>query len=435
MLPLVRISPLEAALSRGLAAGGDLRKELEPFADTPLTAAEDATAVGKALQELARRGVTELSPEAPFFVAAGLLQEVASPDALGPAVELAIPVLLEVFDKLAPTDVEAAARLTPPNTAALLFLLKLLAMFGDRQGAARVIGAARIPIAPHDEMWAVVFQQFSVDHPHRHAVVGRLLDPLPDGVIGLAHLELANRLARANEFVRHPYDESAGRLKLQELLLQQDNVAGSAAAAGAIAYIGEEAVEELLATAAVNRNPRTHLEAAWSGAKRGREDWIETLRNYALRPSWSRQAIEYLKELGLERAIPRQALEPRFAALAELSAWLAHPLEFGRPPDDVELIGEALLQWPPTNDQRTLRLFRYEYKRPHEETFVSLALVGSITFSLRLPPDTPPDDVLALHCCWELAATRDPRAPPNLSVTYGRKLIEEAQSGPPAASG
>ncbi|HEY1066736.1 MAG TPA: HEAT repeat domain-containing protein [Pirellulales bacterium] len=427
MLPLVRIGPLEAALARGLGPQGDLRRELEPFADAPLQSGEESLAVAKAIVELARRGVPELTPTSPVLLAAGLLQEVASPEALDPVTSIALPVLVKVYDEHAPRDAASAERLDSARVAGLLFLLKLFAMFGERAGVERIIAAAQLPLAPADEMWAVVFHQIGADHPHRHAFVGRLLDPLPSGVIGLAHLDLANRLAGANEFVRHPYDDAAGWDRLRSLLQQTSAPHGSITAAAALAFIKPPAADELLGWAAGNPDPRTRLEAAWAAAKLGAEAGVETLRGFCLQPIWSRRASDYLKELGLEQAIPAEARDPRFAALAEFSAWLAHPLEFGRPPDEAELIGEATLTWPPTNDVRTLRLFRYRYNNAGAEPFISLGLVGSITFSLRIPAETPPDDVLALHCCWELAATRDPRAPQKLSVEFGRNLIENAQ--------
>jgi len=35
----------------------------------------------------------------------------------------------------------------------------------------------------------------------------------------------------------------------------------------------------------------------------------------------------------------------------------------------------------------------------------------------------PPEDIYALHCCWELQQNGDPRAPEELSVAAGRKLL------------
>jgi len=56
-------------------------------------------------------------------------------------------------------------------------------------------------------------------------------------------------------------------------------------------------------------------------------------------------------------------------------------------------------------------------------------MTGSITFSLidETSPGMPPDDIYALHCCWEMEVNEDPRAPTERSVEAGRALIDAAQ--------
>jgi hypothetical protein len=80
-----------------------------------------------------------------------------------------------------------------------------------------------------------------------------------------------------------------------------------------------------------------------------------------------------------------------------------------------------------TNETRRLRLIRYRYAKTADEPNESagVGLVGSITFSLfsETTADMPPEDVYALHCCWELETNQDPRAPQKRSASAGRTLL------------
>ena len=54
-------------------------------------------------------------------------------------------------------------------------------------------------------------------------------------------------------------------------------------------------------------------------------------------------------------------------------------------------------------------------------------MVGSITFSLfgETTEDLSPEDIYALHCCWELEVNDDPRAPEERTIEAGRKILAE----------
>jgi hypothetical protein len=103
------------------------------------------------------------------------------------------------------------------------------------------------------------------------------------------------------------------------------------------------------------------------------------------------------------------SLEPEWYARRELVRWLAHPVELGGAPEQVELWDRRTLFWPPTGDRRELFLFRYKHGRSR-----GVGLVGSVTCSMRgagaPSPDATPEDALAAHCLNELAAHGDPRA-------------------------
>ncbi len=109
--------------------------------------------------------------------------------------------------------------------------------------------------------------------------------------------------------------------------------------------------------------------------------------------------------------------------------WLAHPNEFSRPPDGIELFDRRTLYWPPTNDARTVWLFKYRYEPTGDEKEdVGLGMVGgSTTFALfgDTNPDMKPLDAYALHCCFELDFNADKRAPKKRSIAAGLKLLRK----------
>jgi hypothetical protein len=183
------------------------------------------------------------------------------------------------------------------------------------------------------------------------------------------------------------------------------------------------------------------MEGAWASAKLGSSAGVQFLARMCTDPARGKQAAQYLRELGVEEAIPAQALEPAFQAQLELTAWLAHPEEFGRPPDEIALLDTRELYWPPTRDRRRVWLFQYRYHlsddnkknadSPPHRYDVGVGMVGSIAFSLigETNPEMLPEDIYALHCCWELEHCRDPNAPAERSIEVGRKLLAEHQPG------
>jgi hypothetical protein len=150
------------------------------------------------------------------------------------------------------------------------------------------------------------------------------------------------------------------------------------------------------------------LEAALSAARVGIASGIDVLARLAQNVHHSAQACAYLRELGQDDAIPPIALDPGFEAMAELSQWLAHPCELGHAPERLEVISERTLYWPPESATKTLRLISFQ--APARETAGTakrgMGLVGSTTlclFDLHMA-ERSPDDVLAIHCYWELDA-------------------------------
>ena len=114
---------------------------------------------------------------------------------------------------------------------------------------------------------------------------------------------------------------------------------------------------------------------------------------------------------------------------AEMCQWLEHPMEFGRPPNEIELIDSRELFWPPTDDRRRLFVFKYRYapREADEEEDIGHGLVGSVTFALfgEASADLTPLEVYGLHCAWELECNRDPRAPKKRTPLAGLSILRK----------
>src|SRR5690606_18954474 len=126
------------------------------------------------------------------------------------------------------------------------------------------------------------------------------------------------------------------------------------------------------------------IEAAWAAARLGSEGGVQMLARYARDVNHAVVACRYLIELDREDAIPAEACDADFQAMAEMSQWLQHPNEYGKVPDQIEVFDTRTLYWPPTEDERQLWLIRYRYNQHAEDGSddVGVGLVGSITFAL-----------------------------------------------------
>jgi hypothetical protein len=172
------------------------------------------------------------------------------------------------------------------------------------------------------------------------------------------------------------------------------------------------------------------LRAAFAAARHGDESAVKLLSESCLDPRTAAMAITFLESLGELNAVPVRAKNPDFMAVAEMCRWLAHPMEFGRPPDEASLYDVRTLFWPPSNEPRRLWLVRYRFEgvRPDGSAETGIGMIGSITFSLygEVSFDLAPEDVYALHCCWELEVENDPRAPRERGIDVGREILRLA---------
>ncbi|NLS98208.1 MAG: hypothetical protein GXX96_39265 [Planctomycetaceae bacterium] len=397
-------SPLRRAITRGMKPDGDLADELRKLGDYSIRSKKDAKAICEALSALpTERSSGKSLFSSPLYALTSLFQDVDGCDV--PAFEVlsreGLPQLIRVFDERFRTGNE-------DDADNLLFVLKILAMYGSREGAEKVVEAARRPLDPEAYMWHVILALVSGGHPQRDYVFRALADPLPSGFLAVAFLDSANGAAIDGGLQEHPFDSQAGWNRLQSWLEDSDPDHASYAhsATAALPFISNPARDQLLALAMEHSDTGVQMEAAWAAGKLGREGGMKVLARFCLDVSHSDVAQRYLAELNREDLVPAEAKAPAFRAKAEFARWLAHPNELGRPPDELEIVDHRQLAWPPERQLQPFWLIRYRLRDRTglEEDDVDCGLVGSTTwcfFSYKMH-QRPPEDAYAIHCYWEM---------------------------------
>ncbi|HAB16081.1 MAG TPA: hypothetical protein DCE44_06495, partial [Verrucomicrobiales bacterium] len=346
-------SELGDALNEGLTKG-DLRRALFAVASSEFESGEDAEAICQALALLKPDETTNLARQTQAV--ARLFQQV--PDRNSAAFrhlqQHGIPHLLRLFDQIHGSEEEDAAD-------KLLLIAKTLARYESTEGVDKIIEAARKPLNPEGMAWAGIFLQFKPEHPHRARVFAELSEPLPDGFIAVALLDAANALSSTGDVARHPFDSVAGKQRLRAWLedTEREHFSYAHSAIAALPFLSELGRAELFAVAAQHPDLGVRLEAAAARAKTGDAEGVDQLVGFCGHWSSAQTAQKYLNELGREDLIPAASREPSFAALAEMSEWLAHPNELARLPDELEIVDHRELRWPPTRETKPFWLIRY----------------------------------------------------------------------------
>lgn len=415
---------LHRAFERGLADGGDLADELSRLGHFEIDCMNDAEALTRGMAVFLKRDPASDEATAAFPELVRLFQSVTSADAYRHLAVRGIPLLIEAYD----------ARLIDPGEcdSDLMFALKIFARYGTEEGLDRVVAAAYSMALQDGYLWSVIFEQLGDSDPMIPSLLHRLSNPLPDGFVCIALLDWVNRLTREKVITSHPFNTPAGLEKLRGWLVSGDEEEFSYAhaAAASLPFIVDPPRSDLLALAMDHPDVGVQMEAAWAAAHLGSESGIKFLARLCLDRDLAMTARTYLQELNRQDAIPDEANDPDFIATAELCDWLSHPQEFGRAPDEIELLDSREMLWPPTNDWRPLWLFKYHYRaQDGEPECDGVGMTGSIVFSLidETSPELAPEDIYALHCCWELEVNEDPRAPTERTVEAGRALIQAAQ--------
>jgi hypothetical protein len=429
-------SKLEKALKRGLRDPAKLADAIAGVDREVVRTASEAELVVQVLRRFplpAPAGKTRLFGS-PLHDVTAWLQGAEGDAAVAVLERWAMPELLRILDASLDgvSDVADPFRLQME----LGFLVKVVCKYAPKGGLERVVRAARTPALADAWLWSVIFGIVGdADHPWRSQLIDALRDPLPEGFVAVAYLDMSNTFARAGEHPPHPFATPAGLRQLSAWLTETDEKRFSHAhsAAAAIPFVDASARATLLRLAAEHPDRGVRLEAAWAAARCGDESGFEVLQAACADPRSAAVAMRYLSELGADERIPVHTKSADFQAMAAMCEWLAHPNEYGRAPEAITQVDSRVLFWPPTDDRRRLWVFRYEYPPNGDgaEREIGCAMVGSVTFALagEATGDLAPEAVYALHCAWELQCNEDPRAPEKRTVASGMRILARHNPG------
>jgi hypothetical protein len=416
------------ALGNWVKTGGKL--ELDLPSDFHVSTAAEANAVCDALTSgdiLA----DQVAP--PLRSLAGFIQGASAKPALQVFRERGLPILRTVLGKLLDKVSERDERSSLDST--MLFVVKVIALFGDQTDEDLIVRAARTRCLRDEYLWEIVFEVLQERHPSARRICDALRNPLPEGFLGVAYLDFANALAREGKLEDHPFATPAGEARLIEYTsdLDPENFSYTVSAMNAAPYVGSEVREKLLAAGEAHSDAVIRIEAAYAREKTGDGRGRRVLAALCTDPRFALRAIRNLEELGLAGEVPGMARSPEFQAQAEMCEWLSHPNEFGEPPDRIAVLDTRTLFWPPTNDRRQLWLLKYEYdaSSKREEADIAVGLVGSMTFAMfgETTTDMSAEDLYGLHCCLELETNGDSRAPKQRSAAFGRMMLAKHNRG------
>lgn len=396
-------SALQRAIARGMQPNGNLNDELGKLNDYPIRSRKDAKAICDALRRLPLKASDENGFSSPLHALAALFQDVDGGDC--PAFEVlyreGLPELMRIFD----------ARIEDPEAdddADLLMVLKILALYGSREGADTIVKAARRPLQPRGYLWHVILSAFSENHPQRDYLFAALSDPLPGHSIAGALLDSANALAIDGHLSAHPFNSPIGWQQLQSWLddSEPEHFCYAQSATAALPFMSASARDRLLALAMDHPAANVQMQAAWAAGKLGRESGLKILARYCLDINHSDVAQRFLAEFDRQDLIPPEAKDPSFRAQADFAQWLAHPNELGKPPDELKIVDHRLVAWPPERELKPFWLIRYllRDRTGLKEDNVDCGLVGSMTwcFFTYHMHERPPEDAYAIHCYWEM---------------------------------
>ncbi len=431
---------LREALQRGLADGGNLREELASRGECVLTSYFDAGILIDAFEKFVERPVPGGDDDPDFRELTRLFQSVLETDAFQQLTRRGIPLLIEAYD--------TRLRQAEEREGDLLFALQMFARYGVEEGLDRVVAGAFNPALRDGYLWPAIFEQLKDEDPILSKLIRRLSRPLPGGFACVAFLDWTNRLIRRGTILKHPFHSPEGTALLQTWLASgdEDDFSFAHSATAAIPFVAEPARTQLLALAMDHPDINVQLEGAWASTRLGHAAGRKILMRQCLDHNYSMAARAYLEELGLREAIPREADEPGFRAKAAMCEWLSLRQEFGRPPDEIELFDTRELHWPPAKDWRRVWLFQFRYAAGDSDDLldgdeddeavvdeIGIGMVGGIPHSLsdETNPQMSPEDIYALHCCWELEFKHDDRAPEVRSIEAGRALLAAAPQEPP----
>ncbi len=345
--------------------------------------------------------------------------------------------LLRIFDALIEDAAEDAELFH-----ALMQGVAAMALFEMQEGVSRMLRASQIEDQWGNLGWHAVY--VNVVPKKKHAWVGALVEGLkadiPGGMIGILFLDLCSLQASVKQLREHPFNSRLGVQRMTSWLKQENGAQVSFAESVCLSlhFLSESDRAQLLKIADESPEPHVRIAAAKARIDLDDESGFETLREIGNDPRYALGIIRYLMEnqAPIER-FPERLTAPgfkSFLAKAELCEWLAHPNEFGRPPQKIRKMDSRKIYWPPSDEMRRVYLFRYEYppRDGKKKPTIGVGMVGgATTFSLfgEVTEDMEPEEMYALHCAWELEFMQDKRAPKKRTVRAGLRILGDYNEG------
>ena len=322
---------------------------------------------------------------------------------------------LEAFDKQVPgllvrwcrQRLSVKSPMEEKEQSHFFAILETIAESHHQAAASFIISLVQEGAYPDARAWDGIFRSFDAEHPHTEAVMKALSENPPANFTGIQLLDAANSLFLDGWQGAHPFDSPQGAACLRGWLQEHDDAKSSYAHCAALgaAFIHTSERQQLIALAMKHPDNEVRMEAAWADVHTGGNEGLELLKQACLRVHDSRRARDYLEELDHEKDIPSSALEPAFAAQADMSRWLQHPNELGTAPLTIEVFAHRKLHWPPTDDERELWLIRFTYQfKDDAMPKTAFGMVGSMTWSSFEEYKTPPspEELLLHHCTLEM---------------------------------
>ena len=283
-----RKTPLQLALQRGVEKG-NLAGEISELGDVVVKSRHDAQAICEVLDATMRGEVARNDGfKSALRAIAGLFQDIENAECD------AFPVLASRGTSLLQRAVESAlASADKAQTDDILFILKILAMYGTHEGADLIIRLARQGFRSEDWMWSVILGVFRVGHPMANVVFSSLSSPLPAEFIAVGLLDAVNRYFIEGRELRHPFDSDEGVARMEAWLgdANDDHFSYARSAVAALPFINHPKRSELLAAATRHPSPDVRLEGAWAGAKLGEASGFQSLASMCLDVNIASQAI------------------------------------------------------------------------------------------------------------------------------------------------
>lgn len=393
-------SPLRRAIQRGLEADGDIVKELRGLSDGNITTRRDAEAVIKALETLTPEQLTARRPEhdniSPLYSLAVWFESIrfGQDAATKTFAEKGIPQLSKCYDAVLQLNQKE-------NEKDLVYLLSLMVAYKSPEATARVVAAARQPLAPHDYYWTTIFAAIKDEYPDKTKILQTFSEKLPAEPIAFHLLLISNELLARENNTQHPFDSPAGYALLKEWLSNTTDIELPMAAINAISFLDDTEQKKLLEQAVKSPFKQIQLRAASDAAHHGIPFGYEVLKRLCTDVGYFEGASEQLRSVGRDDLIPKTVTEPLFVAKAKLARWLQANTERKDAPSEMEILDSRVLSLPLEDEKQQYHLIQFRFSDPYglEADEIYVALVGEkvhCTFDFDLP-SRPIEDIYALY--------------------------------------